>query len=99
MNTLQERILEIADYGLLDNISGINNIAEELLAGLNNGSIRPAEPDGKGGWKVIPGLKQGILLLFKYGTLKDMSINNSFRYFDKNFNTFKKFFRLEDNVR
>ena len=98
MNTLKEKIQQIAENGKLDNLAEFSSLAEELLAGLNNGSVRSAEPDGNGGWKVNMWVKQGILLLFKYGSLTDMSINDSFKFYDKNFNSLKAF-SLEDNVR
>jgi len=98
MNTLKEKIQQIAESGRINNLTDFSPIAQELLAGLNDGSIRSAEPDGDGGWKVNLWVKQGILMLFKYGTLTDMSINDSFKFFDKNFNTLKNF-SLEDNVR
>lgn len=57
--------------------------AEEFLGKLNSGEIRSAQPDGNGGWQVNTWVKEGILLLFKYGKLIDLSINKSFNYFDK----------------
>ena len=38
---------------------------EAALAGLDNGSLRVAEPDGNGGWRVHAWLKQAVLLSFR----------------------------------
>ncbi len=76
----------------------VYNYFKQLLAGLNNGTIRTAEPDGNGNWKVNKWVKQGILSLFKVGKLTDMSINENFKFYDKNLIPLKSF-NLEDNVR
>ena len=59
----------------------------ELLAQfkrlLNTGEVRAASPQERG-WKVNPWVKQGILLGFRMGVLRDFSISDDFRYFDKN---------------
>ncbi len=38
---------------------------EAALAGLDNGTLRVAEPDGAGGWRVNQWLKQAVLLSFR----------------------------------
>ena len=50
---------------------------------LNRGEIRAAgrEPDGR--WLVHPWVKRGILLGFRLGGLVDYSIDENFRFFDK----------------
>jgi 2,3,4,5-tetrahydropyridine-2-carboxylate N-succinyltransferase len=55
----------------------------ELLAELNAGRVRAAEPDPASptGWRVNAWVKQGILLGFKLGKLEDMSAGLPF--FDK----------------
>jgi 2,3,4,5-tetrahydropyridine-2-carboxylate N-succinyltransferase len=70
---------------------------KELVKLLNKGKVRSAEyKDGV--WKANAWVKQGILLGFRIGKLKDQSINNEFRYFDKH--TLKlKHIKLEDNIR
>jgi 2,3,4,5-tetrahydropyridine-2,6-dicarboxylate N-succinyltransferase len=47
--------------------------------GLNNGTVRAAEPDGAspGGWRVNGWVKKGILLGFRMGAVVDMSIETS----------------------
>ncbi|QXQ06290.1 2,3,4,5-tetrahydropyridine-2,6-dicarboxylate N-succinyltransferase [Sphingosinicellaceae bacterium] len=44
---------------------------DAALAGLDDGSLRVAEPDGNGGWKVNQWLKQAVLLSFR---LNDMAL-------------------------
>jgi 2,3,4,5-tetrahydropyridine-2,6-dicarboxylate N-succinyltransferase len=50
----------------------------QLKQGLNDGSIRAAEPDpaSKSGWKVNAWVKKGILLGFRMGGVVDWSIDN-----------------------
>ena len=57
--------------------------SQEFLDALNSGSIRAAEPDGQGAWKVNQWIKEGILVLFKHGRLKNMSIDADFKFYDK----------------
>jgi 2,3,4,5-tetrahydropyridine-2-carboxylate N-succinyltransferase len=56
----------------------------ELKAGLNDGTIRAAEPDSTTplGWKVNGWVKKGILLGFRIGTITEMSADG-FQFFDK----------------
>ena len=86
--------------------NGINNVDEnslrenviEFINGLNAGSLRTAEPDGNGNWRVNSWVKQAILTLFKIGKLKDMSIDNNFKFFDKDTIPLKDF-SIENNIR
>jgi 2,3,4,5-tetrahydropyridine-2-carboxylate N-succinyltransferase len=72
-------------------------VFKELLKLLNKGKIRSAEfTDGS--WKANPWVKKGILLGFKIGRLKDQSINNEFRYYDKHTLKLKRI-KLSDNIR
>ncbi len=74
-----------------------NAVFKELVKLLNKGEVRSAEYTGSE-WKANPWVKQGILLGFRIGKLKDQSINNEFRYFDKH--TLKlKHIKLKDNIR
>ncbi len=69
----------------------------ELVKLLNIGTVRSAEKKD-GVWKVNSWVKKGILLGFRIGKLKDVSIDNNFRYFDKH--TLKlKSIKLSDNIR
>ena len=70
---------------------------EEFKAALNSGEIRAASP-AEGGWQVNPWVKQGILLGFKMGTLRDFSIDANFRYIDKGTYPLRRL-TLSDGVR
>ena len=83
MPSLQERITDLfshppaGEYG-----QGHFALFDEFKAALNAGEIRAASPDG-GSWRVHPWVKQGILLGFRMGSLRDFSIDANFRFFDK----------------
>lgn len=49
---------------------------------LNTGKVRSAEYDGDT-WKAVSWVKEGILIGFRMGQLVDYSIDDNFRYFDK----------------
>lgn len=72
--------------------------SEELLNSLNNGSIRAAYKNENGEWIANQWVKQAILLLFKFGHLTDYSINQDFKFYDKNTIPLHPF-NLKDNVR
>lgn len=73
------------------------SVFNELVKLLNKGSVRAAEKIN-GYWKTNTWVKKGILLGFKIGRLKDVSINKDFRYFDKH--TLKlRTIKLSDNIR
>lgn len=88
---------EINQSGREVNSAEIEYIAKELLGLLNAGKIRSAEPNTDGTWKVNIWIKQGILLLFKYGIMEDMS-RGGFKFFDKNTIPLHDF-ELQDGVR
>ena len=50
---------------------------------LNEGRIRAASREADGTWTVHQWVKRGILLGFRLGSIKDYSIDENFRYFDK----------------
>jgi 2,3,4,5-tetrahydropyridine-2-carboxylate N-succinyltransferase len=76
-----------------------NNLAvlEDFLHALNVGEIRAATCDESGTWTVHQWVKQGILMLFKVGVLKDMSISGM-PFFDKHTIPLKAM-SISDNVR
>ncbi len=83
MKSLQVKIEEFSeDFSKATHLD-MQLLAEEFIGELNSGNIRAAEPDGTGGWKVNTWVKKGILVLFRYGKLEEMSINGKFKYFDK----------------
>lgn len=55
----------------------------DLKRALNRGEVRAAEKNANGDWIVNSWVKQGLLLGFRMGTLVDMSIDESFTFFDK----------------
>ena len=69
----------------------------ELKGQLNDGIVRSAEPDGKGGWATNSWVKLGILLGFRVGQLSDSSIGG-FPFFDKENLPLRKL-EIENNVR
>ncbi len=70
----------------------------EFKAALNSGAIRAAERDSDGRWHANRWVKQGILLGFRLGSLVDMSVGQSLRFFDKD--TYPtRAFTVADNVR
>ena len=70
----------------------------ELKEALNRGSVRAAERGQDGQWRVNAWVKQGILLGFRLGTLVDMSVDGTLRFFDKD--TWPtRALTLEDRVR
>jgi 2,3,4,5-tetrahydropyridine-2-carboxylate N-succinyltransferase len=73
-------------------------VFEEFKASLNRGEIRAASRDENGDWVVHPAVKRGILLGFRLGGIIDYSIDENFRFFDKETYPTKRV-TLEDGVR
>jgi 2,3,4,5-tetrahydropyridine-2-carboxylate N-succinyltransferase len=71
---------------------------ERFKSALNRGEIRAAAPGGDGGWRVNQWVKRGILLGFRLGGLIDYSIDDNFRFFDKETYPTKRL-TLESGVR
>ncbi len=59
------------------------NVFEEFKTALNRGEVRAAEKEASGKWKVNSWVKQGLLLGFRMGAITDMSVGESFKFFDK----------------
>jgi 2,3,4,5-tetrahydropyridine-2-carboxylate N-succinyltransferase len=97
-NLLEQRItglfLNPPEHGY---IAEHEEVFDEFKNALNAGSIRAAEKyDGT--WRANLWVKKGILLGFRMGALKNFSINDGFRYFDKH--TFPlKHITIESGVR
>ncbi len=74
----------------------------ELKFFLNTGEVRAAQPSNASGestgWIVHEWVKKGILLGFRLGELTDVSIDDRFRYFDKNTLPLKRM-TLESEIR
>ena len=58
-------------------------IFNEFKAALNKGQLRAASRNDDGVWQVHQWVKRGILLGFRLGGMIDFSIDDTFRYFDK----------------
>jgi 2,3,4,5-tetrahydropyridine-2-carboxylate N-succinyltransferase len=69
----------------------------EFKGKLNSGEVRAAEKiDGQ--WKVNAWVKRGILLGFRMGRIANFSINNQFRFYDKDTYPLRRFV-ADDGVR
>lgn len=75
----------------------LQEFAEEFIGLLNEGKIRAAEKQNEE-WIINTWVKEGILLLFRYGKLIDMSINDNFKFFDKHTLPLKPL-SLDDGIR
>src|ERR1044071_6013606 len=73
-------------------------VFEELKSALNRGEVRAAEKSGGGKWVVNSWVKQGILLGFRMGAITDMSVGESFKFFDKDTYPVRPT-KIDDNVR
>lgn len=58
-------------------------VFDELKGALNRGEVRAAEKGSDGKWIVNSWVKQGILVGFRMGAITDMSVGESFKFFDK----------------
>jgi 2,3,4,5-tetrahydropyridine-2,6-dicarboxylate N-succinyltransferase len=100
---LKERIelFFTQDIDTIDRLSALQTF-NELKFFLNIGDIRAAVPSSAkgsyGGWSVNDWVKKGLLLGFRLGELKDVSIDSHFKYFDKNTYPLKKI-TLENQIR
>jgi 2,3,4,5-tetrahydropyridine-2-carboxylate N-succinyltransferase len=98
MHPLQSSI-EYLIGSSVEHLQAQNNLSvlEDFLHALNAGAIRAATCDESGNWTVHQWVKQGILMLFKVGVLKDMSISGM-QFFDKHTIPLKEM-SISDNVR
>src|SRR5262245_45286552 len=55
----------------------------EFKSALNRGEVRAASRSASGDWNVNQWVKRGILLGFRLGAMVDYSIDENFRFFDK----------------
>src|SRR5215813_5830892 len=80
---LRERIESIAARQNGKFTADDRAVFEELKNALNRGEVRAAERNQEGKWVVNSWVKQGILQGFRMGSIADMSVASSFRFFDK----------------
>jgi 2,3,4,5-tetrahydropyridine-2,6-dicarboxylate N-succinyltransferase len=97
LDRLQEEIIRLAETPAAQLDHTATELFEDLVEGLNNGSIRAAEPLANGSWRTNAWVKQGILLGFKLGRLTDMS-SGRFSFVDKHTYPVRTF-TVEDGVR
>jgi 2,3,4,5-tetrahydropyridine-2-carboxylate N-succinyltransferase len=80
---LRERIEAIAARPGNDFSDDDRAAFEELKRALNRGEVRAAEKTDDGKWRVNSWVKQGLLLGFRMGAIVDLSVGDSFKFFDK----------------
>jgi len=73
-------------------------VFDELKRALNRGEVRAAEKNSDGKWLVNSWVKQGILVGFRMGAIIDMSVGESFKFFDKDTYPGRPT-KIEENVR
>src|SRR5215813_5511205 len=94
---LAEKIQEIFDSPPADFTEEHRAIFGEFKEKLNSGEVRAAEKiDGK--WKANAWVKRGILLGFRMGRIKNFSIDEQIRFYDKDTYPLRKF-GADDGVR
>jgi 2,3,4,5-tetrahydropyridine-2,6-dicarboxylate N-succinyltransferase len=81
--SLRERIEALAAAARTTFTEADRATFDEFRAALTRGEIRAAERDGGGEWRANAWVKQGILLGFRMGALADLSVDGTFRFFDK----------------
>ena len=98
MTTLRARIEHLVGLSDADlRPEECESTFQELITHLNDGTVRAASRDETGKWRVHAWVKQGILLGFRLGQLKDYS-TEAFPFFDKHTYPLRPF-SLESNVR
>jgi len=79
MEKLKEKV-EILEKEFSVNLFQV--FKDEFIEALNNGIVRAAEKSANGDWIVNAWVKKGILLLFRFGKIRDYSVPG-FSFFDK----------------
>jgi 2,3,4,5-tetrahydropyridine-2,6-dicarboxylate N-succinyltransferase len=79
---LSEKIQQLFDNPPAEVTDEHRELFNEFKQKLNSGEVRAAERvDGQ--WRVNHWVKRGILLGFRLGRIQNFSINNQFRFYDK----------------
>src|SRR5215470_13083065 len=73
-------------------------VFDELKRALNRGEVRAAQRSADGKWIVNSWVKQGLLLGFRMGATIDMSVGDSFKFFDKDTYPTRPT-KIEDSIR
>src|SRR6266550_2731602 len=79
---LADRIQQLFDNPPQEFTDEHRAVFNEFKRKLNSGEVRAAE-NVDGQWKVNAWVKRGILLGFRMGRIENFSINNQFRFYDK----------------
>jgi 2,3,4,5-tetrahydropyridine-2-carboxylate N-succinyltransferase len=91
---LRDEVLKLVDAGASADREAARVMFEKLRSALSAGEVRAAEPDPSSpiGWRVNTWVKQGILLGFKFGDTKDVSMDHGkWPFFDKDTLPMKKY--------
>ena len=91
---LREDVLNLVDAGASADKESARAMFDRLRAALSAGEVRAAEPDASSavGWRVNTWVKQGILLGFRFGDNKDVSMDHGkWPFFDKDTLPMKKY--------
>ncbi len=92
--SLRDEVLKLVEAGAAADKNAARAMFENLRAALSAGDVRAAEPDASSpvGWRVNTWVKQGILLGFKFGETKDVSMDHGkWPFFDKDTLPMKKY--------
>jgi 2,3,4,5-tetrahydropyridine-2-carboxylate N-succinyltransferase len=91
---LRDEVQNLVDAGASADKDAARAVFEKLRAALSAGEVRAAEPDASSpvGWRVNAWVKQGILLGFRFGDTKDVSMDHGkWPFFDKDTLPLKKY--------
>jgi 2,3,4,5-tetrahydropyridine-2-carboxylate N-succinyltransferase len=82
---VRQRIEALVAAGAGADKAAARAVFAELQRGLDEGSVRAAEPDASSptGWRVNTWVKQGILLGFRFGDIVEMSGDGVLPFYDK----------------
>lgn len=99
---LAKEIEELRAAGDSADRSRARAAVERLFDALERGTVRAAEPDGSGGWRAVPWVKEGILLAFRHGDTTAFPADGApgpFRYFDRDTLPLRDTRGVEEHVR
>jgi 2,3,4,5-tetrahydropyridine-2-carboxylate N-succinyltransferase len=91
---LRDDVLKLVEAGASADKDAARAMFEQLRTALSAGDVRAAEPDASSpvGWRVNTWVKQGILLGFRFGDNKDVSMDHGkWPFFDKDTLPLKKY--------
>ena len=92
--SLRDEVLRLVEAGASADKESARAMFVDLRAALSAGEVRAAEPDASSpvGWRVNTWVKQGILLGFRFGDNKDVSMDHGkWPFFDKDTLPMKKY--------